>query len=340
MIPAQKIRQIFVLLVIVIFAFLIFNEIVPYLSGVLGAITIYVLLRKPMTFLINNGWNKNIAAIALMLFSFVCILLPVVGIILMLGSKLDDAVQNAQEVAKSLKEIVSNLETKFDYDLSSGINVSEISSWLANNLENFAGSTFTIFIAIGLMYFMLYYMLLNRKELQSSLFEYIPISTKNLKIIGAEAQAMVRSNAIGIPLVAIAQGIIALIGFLIFDIQNAFFWFTIVTVGSMIPFVGTLLGILPVFIVTLANGDTFAAWGILIYGFVVVGSTDNIIRLFVLKKLDNVHPLITLIGVIVGVPLFGFIGLIFGPLLISLFLIIVKIYKKEFGVPSEEKKVL
>ena len=153
----------------------------------------------------------------------------------------------------------------------------------------------------------------------------------NLKIIGSEAKSMVRSNTIGIPLVAIAQGIIALIGFLIFDINNPFFWFTIVTVGSMIPFIGTFVGILPVFILTLASGDSVAAWGILIYGIVVVGSTDNIIRLLVLKKLDDVHPLITLIGVIVGVPLFGFIGLIFGPLLISLFLVIVKIYRKEFA---------
>ena len=100
----------------------------------------------------------------------------------------------------------------------------------------------------------------------------------------------------------------------------------------MIPFIGTLVGILPVFILTISTGNEFAAWGILIYGLIVVGSTDNIIRLFILRKLDNVHPLITLIGVIVGVPLFGFIGLIFGPLLISLFLLVVKIYKKEFGV--------
>lgn len=108
----------------------------------------------------------------------------------------------------------------------------------------------------------------------------------------------------------------------------------------MIPFIGTSLGILPVFLLALSNENTIGAWGILIYGATVVSATDNIIRLYVLRKLDNVHPLITLIGVIVGVPLFGFIGLIFGPLLISLFLIIVKIYKKEFGVIVDEKKVL
>ena len=99
----------------------------------------------------------------------------------------------------------------------------------------------------------------------------------------------------------------------------------------MIPFVGTLVGILPVFIISLSTGQNFQAWGILLYGIIVVGSADNIIRLFVLKKLDNVHPLITLLGVIIGVPIFGFIGLIFGPLLISLFFIVLRIYNKEYG---------
>jgi len=98
--------------------------------------------------------------------------------------------------------------------------------------------------------------------------------------------------------------------------------------------VGTLIGIVPVVILMASTGDTAQAIGVAIYGIVVVGSTDNVIRLYVLERLANVHPLVTLIGVIVGVPLFGFIGLIFGPLLISLFLLILKIYKKEYGDSS------
>jgi predicted PurR-regulated permease PerM len=339
-IPPKTIRQVFVLLLILSFAFLIFRELLPYLSGVLGAITIYVLLRKWMVFLVNKNWNPHFAAITLMVFSFISILLPVAGIIFMLGNKVGEAVENSAKIAKVVQDKMNLIETEYGYDLSSRINTEEISIWISDNLENFAGSTFNIFLSIGLMYFLLYYMLTHRKELSVSLYEYIPISEKNLKIIGQESQAMVRSNAIGIPLVAIAQGIIALIGFFIFNIKDPFFWFVVVTVGSMIPFIGTLIGILPVFILTMSYGNNFEAWGILIYGLVVVGSTDNIIRLFVLKKLDNVHPLITLIGVIVGVPLFGFIGLIFGPLLISLFLVVVRIYKKEFGALVKYKKVL
>ncbi|HET8804060.1 MAG TPA: AI-2E family transporter [Aequorivita sp.] len=341
-IPPQIIRQVFVILLILLMGSLIFREMLPYLTGVLGAITIYVLMRKWMETLVNKKkWNPSLAATLLMFVSFVGILVPVAGIILMLTNKIGKAVENSEEVTHAIKDQLGNIEDKLGYDLNSQIDASAISEWISSNLQGLVGGTFNAFIAIGLMYFMLYYMFTNRGELKESLKEYIPMDRENLQEIGKEVQMMVRSNALGIPLVAVAQGIVALIGFLIFGIEDPFFWFVIVTVGSMIPFVGTLLGILPVFILTLSAGNSFQAWGILIYGFVVVGSTDNIIRLYVLKKLDNVHPLITLIGVIVGVPLFGFIGLIFGPLLISLFMVIVKIYRKEYGkedsVTEEER---
>ncbi|WP_047547185.1 AI-2E family transporter [Psychroserpens sp. Hel_I_66] len=336
-IAPKVIRQIFILLLIILTGILIFREITPYLSGVLGAITFYILLRKPMTKLVKHyKWKSSLAAITLMLASFFGVLIPLSGFALMLGNKIGEAANNSEKVVTAFKHQISGIETKTGMDINSQIDTKSITSWLAENLQNMAGSTFNVFIAIGLMYFMLYFMLTNRKALRHSLREYIPMNTDNLNQIGKEIQAMVKSNAIGIPLVALAQGIIALIGFLIFGIEDPFFWFVIVTIGSMIPFVGTLIGILPVFILTLSSGQDFQAWGILIYGLVVVGSTDNIIRLYVLQKLDNVHPLVTLIGVIVGVPLFGFIGLIFGPLLVSLFMALVKIYKEEYGKNQPE----
>ena len=342
-IPPQIIRQVFVILLVLLMGSLIFRELLPYLTGVLGAVTIYVLMRKWMVKLVNKKkWNPSLAATVLMLISFFGILIPIAGIILMLTNKIGKAVQNSEDVVNALKKQLSSIEDRFGYDLNSQIDPAAVTNWLSDNLQNLAGGTFNAFIAIGLMYFMLYYMFINRTDLRESLREYIPMDRENLKEIGYEVQAMVRSNAIGIPLVAVAQGIVALIGFLIFGIEDPFFWFVIVTIGSMIPFVGTLVGILPVFVLTLSSGDNFQAWGILIYGFVVVGSTDNIIRLYVLKKLDNVHPLITLVGVIVGVPLFGFIGLIFGPLLISLFMVIVRIYRNEYGKdkPATQEEML
>ncbi|NRD22929.1 AI-2E family transporter [Winogradskyella litoriviva] len=335
-IAPKIIRQIFVLLLIILFGSLIFSEMLPYLSGVLGAITFYILLRKPMKYLVNKyKWKSSVAALSLMLGSFIVVMIPLTGFGFMLGNKVSDAAANSEKVIDAFKDQIGKIKFKTGIDINSQIDTASITSWLSESMQSMAGNTFNLLIAIGLMYFMLYFMLTNRKELRQSLRDYIPMDNENINKIGKEVQTMVKSNAIGIPLVALAQGLIALIGFLIFGIEDPLFWFVIVTIGSMIPFVGTLVGILPVFILTLSTGNSFQAWGILIYGFVVVGSTDNLIRLFILKKLDNVHPLITLIGVIVGVPLFGFIGLVFGPLLVSMFMALTKIYKEEYGKSSE-----
>lgn len=325
------VRQIFVLLLILFLTVLIVMEVIPYLSGILGAVTLYVILKGWMFKLVKRGWKPHLAAAVLMAASFVGILIPVTLIAIMLTSKIGKAVSNSERVLSALKDQLHNIESYLGYNLSSSIDTSSITSWVSSNLQNLAGGTFNAFIAIGIMYFMLYYMLINRESMRETMINYIPLGKDNLKIIGEESNQLVKSNALGIPLVAIVQGIIALIGFLIFGVPDPLFWFVITAIGSMIPFIGTAIGILPATILLFSQGSDWQAIALLIYGFVVVGSTDNIIRLYVLERLASVHPLITLFGVIVGVPLFGFIGLIFGPLLISLFLLILKIYKKEYG---------
>ena len=72
-----------------------------------------------------------------------------------------------------------------------------------------------------------------------------------------------------------------------------------------------------------------AIW-LAVYSFVVTGGVDNVLRFTILDKIGDVHPIITTIGIIIGVPMFGFMGFIFGPLLVSYLLLLVKIYRVEF----------
>lgn len=325
------VRQLFVLLLILFLLVLIFREIIPYLTGVLGAITLHVILRKWMDRLVNRGWKPPLAAGFLIFLSFVGILVPVTLIILMLSSKIGKAVANSERVIAALKEQINTVETYIGYDLNNSIDSSRVTNWISSNLQDLGAGTFNAFIAIGIMYFMLYYMLINRKELKVILISYIPLGEQNLQVIGQEGDESVKSNALGIPLVAFFQGVVALVGYLIVGVPDPFFWFVITAIGAMVPFIGTTLGILPVAILLFSQDMNWQAIFILIYGFTIVGITDNLLRLYILQRLSSVHPLITLFGVVVGVPLFGFIGLIFGPLLISLFLLILKIYKHEYG---------
>jgi predicted PurR-regulated permease PerM len=330
------VRQLFVLLLILFLLVLIFKEIVPYLSGILGAITLHVVLRKPMTLLVRRGWKPVVAASSLMFLSFVGILVPITLTVIMLTSKIGKAVANSERVLQAVKKQIIEAETYVGYDLSGSIDSSSIANWMSNNLQSLGAGTFQVFIAISIMYFMLFYMLMHRDKLKKIMISYIPLGEDNLKAIGIEGDEMVRSNALGIPLVAFFQGIVALIGYLIVGVPDPLFWFVITAIGAMVPFVGTAIGILPVTILLFSQGMEWQAMFILIYGLVVVGITDNILRLYILNRLASVHPLITLFGVIVGVPLFGFIGLIFGPLLVSLFLLILKIYKHEYGKTAQK----
>ena len=107
----------------------------------------------------------------------------------------------------------------------------------------------------------------------------MPLNEKKLNIIGRESNDLVKSNTIGIPLVALLQGVVALVGYFIFGVENPFFWFFITTIGSMIPIVGTAIGILPVCILLFSQGHTSAAIGILIYGLAVLGLQTNYLGL-------------------------------------------------------------
>lgn len=330
------VRQLFVLGLILFLMVLIFKEISPYLSGILGAITLFVLLKKPMYRLIKRGWKPIIAVSFLMFLSFIGILVPILLTAFMLTNKIGKAIANSEKVINAIKEQINEAEIYLGYDVSKSIDSAAVTNWLSNNLQSVGAGTFNAIIAIGIMYFMLYYMLMYTKDLKEMLISYIPLGEENLEIIGKEGDESVRSNALGIPLVAFFQGVVALIGYLIVGAPDPLFWFVITAIGSMIPFIGASTGILPVAILLFSQGQDWQAVFILVYGLVVVGLTDNILRLYILQRLSSVHPLITLFGVVVGVPLFGFIGLIFGPLLISLFLLILKIYKHEYG-KTEEK---
>ena len=80
----------------------------------------------------------------------------------------------------------------------------------------------------------------------------------------------------------------------------------------------------------LVVGDWMNALVLLGYGGIIISQCDNLIRFILQKKMADVHPLITIFGVVAGLPLFGFMGVIFGPLLVSLFLLFLDMFRKEY----------
>jgi predicted PurR-regulated permease PerM len=98
----------------------------------------------------------------------------------------------------------------------------------------------------------------------------------------------------------------------------------------MIPIVGAAIIYVPVGVYMLATGDNSGIW-LIIYCLTIVGLTDNVLRFTLLKKLEDIHPLNTVFGIILGMNIFGFMGLVFGPILVSITLLLIQVYHNEFS---------
>ncbi|HUR65569.1 MAG TPA: AI-2E family transporter [Chitinophagaceae bacterium] len=336
-ISQNRVRQVFFILIILLLFILLFFELANFIPALLGSITLYILLHKWMFYLTEKKkWKQGGAALLLMLFSLVVIILPVALLANMLSSKVSYAIQHSAELTESLKKVVGDLEKRFDIVIASDANINKLGNAIANSLPKILGATFGALTNIFFMYFILYFMLVNGRQMETSLYEHIPLRDENVNRISKEVQMMVMSNAIGIPLVALAQGILGLICYLIAGVDEPFFWFGVTCIAAMIPVVGAALAYVPIAIIFFAHDQTWQGIFVLIFGFGVIGTADNVLRFTLLRKLGNIHPLTTVFGVIIGLSLFGFIGLIFGPLLISLFMLLLKIYSSEFIVKQRE----
>ncbi len=336
-IDQNRIRQFFFILIILLLGILLFFQLINFVPAVLGAITLYVLLRRWMFFLAEKKkWRKGWTAVLLMFFSFLVILLPVGLLVNMLSSKVSYAIQHSEELVQALKKVVATIEHRFDVTLTSEENINKLGSTIAQSLPKILGATFNTLTTIFFMYFILYFMLVNGRKMENALYEYIPLRDENVTKISKEVNTMVVSNALGIPLVAFAQGVVGLIGYLIIGVKEPFFWFGVTCIAGMLPVIGAALAYIPLIIIFFANDQTWQGIAMTIYGFGVIGTVDNVLRFSLLKRMGNVHPLTTVFGVIIGLNLFGFIGLIFGPLLISLFMLLLKIYSSEFIIKQRD----
>jgi predicted PurR-regulated permease PerM len=198
------------------------------------------------------------------------------------------------------------------------------------------GATFDTLTTLVIMYFILYFMLVDGRKMESNFYDWVPLKDENTMLLRTELNHMVYANAIGIPLIALAQGIVGLIAYLFLGVDEPWFWFVITCLASMLPVFGAALAYIPVALLFFAGGHTGKGIIMLLYGFLIIGTVDNLFRFWVLRRIGDVHPLITGFGVLIGVSLFGFIGLIFGPILISLFLVLIKIYANEFNIHKRD----
>ncbi len=333
-------RQIVLLGLITMLGILLVTTLYSFLPGLLGGITLYILTRKYFIKLTQkHKWNKWMTALLFISICIIVIAIPVYFSIQLIAPKISQLMNNQEAVIKSI-EIVSK---KVDDFIGQQIFTVADAKLLAKNISAYIPSvinnTANVVSNFFMMFFFLFYLLYSSKEMEQYLSRIIPLSKVDIKELADETNNMIKANALGIPIVSIVHGMIASIGYWIIGVDNWGLWGFLTGVVAFFPIVGIMIVWVPLAIYYYAANQNLIASYLSLYSILITGNVDYITRLGLLKNFSNIHPMITILGLIVGLKLFGFMGLIFGPLLITYFIILVKFYTKEFANYSASKDV-
>ena len=185
-------------------------------------------------------------------------------------------------------------------------------------------------IGLLIMYFLLYYLFTGEdSDFMRQITVAVPFNEENTATLLDEFQRVVRTTLIASGAIALFQGVILTIVFLIFNVQGAFLWGAIAAILSFLPVVGAPLVWVPAAIVQLLQGDYIAGIVILAAGL-FISVIDNFLRPVIQKKVGEIHPFLSLLGIVIGVSLFGLIGIVIGPLLLSYFVLTVQMFSREY----------
>ena len=333
----DRLRQIILLLIIAVLAFLLLKEVAVFLPGFLGAVTFYIILRESYVALTaRRRWNKTPTALLFIISCIVIIAIPLWFALHLVTEKISAVLVNPVDLMVKAKIISEKFYSFSGIQLLTDENIIVFQKKASTIVPSILNSSAVIISNFAILFFLLYFLLKSGVEVEKFLLRFIPLKKENVVLLSRQTKSMIKANAIGIPVLAIIQGLIATLGYWIFGISDFGLWGFLTGVFSLVPIIGTGVIWIPLTAYLYAIDQTGNATGLLIYSALLITHIDYVARLTLLKKFMDVHPLVTALGIIAGLGLFGFWGVIFGPLLVSYFIILIKIYMNEFAVSRED----
>ncbi|HET7039043.1 MAG TPA: AI-2E family transporter [Gemmatimonadales bacterium] len=305
----------------------------PYASGLIGGVVLYVLFG-PVNARLRARLGGSVAAGIVTALAALLIILPGLSVAGLMVSK-------AQQIAAGVSE--SPLLAKVARIRIAGYAVGpqleefgrRLIEWVGANAFGFIGTATRAVLNITIALFGLYFLLLRPDTNWDALRPYIPFSTANSQRLRDRFRDVTASTLIGVLFVGLAQGTLLAAAFWVLGVSDAVFWGLITAIMSVIPLLGSGLIWGPA-AVSLALDDRWgAAIALVIWGLVIVGSADNLIRPLVYRRWAQIHPVVTLVGALAGIRYFGLLGILIGPLALSYFFELIRMYREEYVEPSE-----
>lgn len=202
----------------------------------------------------------------------------------------------------------------------------QVLNWIVENLNNIFSSVFGTALSFFLFLISLFYFLRDGKNFAAYLKILSPLSDREDEKILSRLYTAINSVIKGALLIALIQGLLTGAGLTIFGVPNPVLWAGTAAIAALIPNVGTALVLLPAIGYLYFEGETGRAVGLAIWGVLAVGLIDNFLAPYLVNRGIRIHPLLILLSVIGGLSLFGPVGFVLGPLVVSLLFALLDIH--------------
>jgi predicted PurR-regulated permease PerM len=323
-----KQRNNITLISIIVLGCLLFYALTDLFSSILGAIVLYTIFRPFYLYMVETRkWNRALSAVIIILISVIVVVIPFLTLSFMMIDKISGLNRNTFPIEEWLGKLDHFAGSNFKQPHLADTIMLKVSSIATDLFPSLIGNIASSIIILLVMYFLLYFMFVQQREFEAGLLRYAPFREQHALKFAVALKNATYSNVLGQGIISVVQGILLANGFWIAGIPDPVFWGVIGAFISFLPVVGAPTLCIPAAIIIMINGHTWKGVGLLAYGLLFIGNVDNVLRMIINKRLANTHPIISIIGVFIGIPLFGILGLVFGPVLLSYFLLLVEIYE-------------
>jgi predicted PurR-regulated permease PerM len=308
----------------------------PFTSGLLGAPVLYVIFA-PIYRWLSARMPEGLAAAIIIILAMLFFVLPVGTIISLIATQAPGMIRGVVEspLIDRLRELRVGPYNVGEQISAQFRNVgSAIVSAAGSSALGILGSVTRLALQLTITFFGLYYLLRSPRQFQRQIRPFIPFSPENADALRKRFKDVTISTLIGTFLTAAVQGGLLTIAFWIAGLANPVFWGVMTMLFAVLPVVGSGLIWIPGVVVLFL--EQRYGWAIFLatWGVVVVGGVDNLIRPWVYRRYAQIHPFITVIGAFAGIKYFGILGLLIGPLAISYFFELIRMYRAEHIEPD------
>jgi predicted PurR-regulated permease PerM len=344
----RRMSSVSMLFLVALFGYLSYLILKPFLSPLLWAIVLSILFYPVYAFILKYVRIRNIAAAVSLLIIILIILGPVSYLSFLLVRELAGLREyfenGAFEKFKELQEhpLISRITGRLTalLNISTGDlyqraieSLSELRSGLISALTRGVGDIVLSALNFAFMSVALFIFLKDGPEFLSKIRLYLPFSETQKNRLMKQISDIVVANLYGGFIIAVVEGVLGGIGFAVVGLSSPVLWGFAMAVASFMPIIGPFAIWVPAAVYLMVTGELARGIGLAVYGFVIIGLADNVLRPIVVGKRTQMHFLVLFFSLLGGIKLFGLLGLILGPLIIAIFISMLQIART-----GEEKK--